>query len=449
MERLWINNNQLSGCYDASLLNLCTRLDPTYNTNSYISDGNNFDAPWQDFCNTGTGTCESVYPGDFNYNGIANEADMLHWGLGHGNIGLPRPVIATDWNAQAAELWTDIVDGINGMHQDGNGDGVVDNDDTDVLLQNFGLVHNSSSSASVASTLVYDLVRRDTTSGLYYDLYVKDGADSSIYAHGISLVLNFGDIPIDEIGLDTTGSSLQPDVTFELYDAPQNKFHIALTRTNGIDQFCDGPVAGLVVIAQDIATGDPLEIMRLENGTSIQADSTIQNITDASMYDTYPGFGAATDNISVSVSAQHTQCGVPGSATVSALGGIPPYTYVWNTGESDSIVTNLTAEVYEVTVTDSDDNTATISIEIEGQYLPGYDDNGNLIDCTVSPCSTLLTPDGTIDAGTYQAGTTVNSDGTVNGNVQFKAGATIILKAGFTIPPGTEFSGTIEDCPDN
>ena len=169
------------------------------------------------------------------------------------------------------------------------------------------------------------------------------------------------------------------------------------------------------------------------------------------MYDTYPGFGAATGDLIVGVSVQHTECGIPGSAMVSAFCGTPPYTYTyaWNTGATTPEITNLTAGIYEVTVTDNGNNIEIISVEVEGQYLPGYDNNGNPIDCTVSSCPTLLTPDGTIDNGTYQAGTAVNSDGTVNGNVEFKAGETIILKAGFEVPPGTEFSGTIEDCPDN
>jgi len=50
-------NNQLSGCYDSNLLNLCTQLAVNFNTNAAISDGNNFDAPWEDFCDTGIDTC--------------------------------------------------------------------------------------------------------------------------------------------------------------------------------------------------------------------------------------------------------------------------------------------------------------------------------------------------------------------------------------------------------
>ena len=448
LNRLFLKNNLLEGCYDTNLMSLCNGLSPTYNNNTNISDGNNFDAPWEVFC--AIGTCHYTYPGDFNFNGIADEADMLHWGLAYSFTGLPRPVMSIDWSAQAAELWADNAQGINSMHQDGNGDGVVDDLDIDALLENFGRVHDFNPSPSLASGLVYELVRQDVADGIYYDLYVKDDVGNYISTHGISLVMNFGDIPINEVSMDVVGSSLAPNATFEIYDTLQNKFHIALTRTDGVNQLCDGPVAGFVIIAQDIPTGEPLEILSLENGMEIQADGTMQNINDASMYDTYPDdFGLGAGDIIVGVSVKHTECGVPGNAVAIIYGGTPPYTYTWNTGATTPEITNLTAGFYEVTVTDNDNNTETISIEIEGQYLPVYDENGNLIDCTVSPCSTLLTPSGAIDAGTYQAGTAVNSDGTVNGNVQFKAGETIILKGGFEVPPEAEFSGTIEDCPDN
>lgn len=53
-----LHDNLLSGCYDPSLTNLCNL------TNANISDGNNFDAPWEDFCLSGSGACTicATYP---------------------------------------------------------------------------------------------------------------------------------------------------------------------------------------------------------------------------------------------------------------------------------------------------------------------------------------------------------------------------------------------------
>jgi len=49
-----VKSNELSGCYDENLLNLCQF------ENKFVSDGNNFDAPFQDFCNNEAGKCTNI-----------------------------------------------------------------------------------------------------------------------------------------------------------------------------------------------------------------------------------------------------------------------------------------------------------------------------------------------------------------------------------------------------
>jgi len=58
LTRLRLYNNQLSGCYDENLTNLCTQLEAISDTNNAISNGNIFDASWEDFCNNGTALCD-------------------------------------------------------------------------------------------------------------------------------------------------------------------------------------------------------------------------------------------------------------------------------------------------------------------------------------------------------------------------------------------------------
>jgi len=80
---LTFNNNNLSGCYPPQLTDLCdfnmgtiTGLD-----NSKVSDGNNFDAPWEDFCFTSAGSCTSAVFDESEYaiDLIPNPAnDIIH-----------------------------------------------------------------------------------------------------------------------------------------------------------------------------------------------------------------------------------------------------------------------------------------------------------------------------------------------------------------------------------
>jgi len=73
----------------------------------------------------------------------------------------------------------------------------------------------------------------------------------------------------------------------------------------------------------------------------------------------------ADDSPSCSVSGQDTMCGEEnGNATVVATSGVPPYTYSWSNGETTENISNLADGEYTVTVTDSNGNTTSCSIEI-------------------------------------------------------------------------------------
>ena len=56
--------------------------------------------------------------------------------------------------------------------------------------------------------------------------------------------------------------------------------------------------------------------------------------------------------------------GNTGSATATASGGVPPYTYNWSNGGSGPTITNIPAGTYTVTVTDNSSATATDNIVI-------------------------------------------------------------------------------------
>lgn len=61
---------------------------------------------------------------------------------------------------------------------------------------------------------------------------------------------------------------------------------------------------------------------------------------------------------------------INGSATVSANGGTPPYTYLWDNGQSGPVATNLNTGIYNVTVTDVNSCSATTSATVPGTATP-------------------------------------------------------------------------------
>ena len=73
------------------------------------------------------------------------------------------------------------------------------------------------------------------------------------------------------------------------------------------------------------------------------------------------------------ISTQSVNChgGNDGSATVQAIGGIPPYTYLWSNGQAGPTATNLSAAVYQCTVTDLQNAMATVNVTIPQPILLG------------------------------------------------------------------------------
>jgi len=59
-----------------------------------------------------------------------------------------------------------------------------------------------------------------------------------------------------------------------------------------------------------------------------------------------------------------------GTATVTATGGTPPYTYQWSNGSSSASQTTLTAGTHYITVTDSNSCTAIDSVNIQSLPIP-------------------------------------------------------------------------------
>ncbi len=69
--------------------------------------------------------------------------------------------------------------------------------------------------------------------------------------------------------------------------------------------------------------------------------------------------------------------GFNGSATTSPVGGVSPYSYLWENGETTSTITGLNSGTYIVTVTDVNGCTATNSVDID-EFATGLESLNNL-----------------------------------------------------------------------
>lgn len=81
---------------------------------------------------------DCVWPGDANYDGVANNFDVLELGLYNGSYGPKRQNASSDWTAQPAPIWSGTVSsGRNRKHADCDGSGFVNNFDVLVIDSNY------------------------------------------------------------------------------------------------------------------------------------------------------------------------------------------------------------------------------------------------------------------------------------------------------------------------
>ncbi|MCD6367148.1 MAG: gliding motility-associated C-terminal domain-containing protein, partial [Bacteroidales bacterium] len=69
------------------------------------------------------------------------------------------------------------------------------------------------------------------------------------------------------------------------------------------------------------------------------------------------------------------------TATASVTGGYPPYTFIWSNGQTDSIATNLCADTFFVTVTDTANCSRVDMIVIDQSDVLSATDSSNNISC--------------------------------------------------------------------
>ncbi len=449
-----INNNNLSGCYDSNLFKfLCIQLPQSdyFDENEDVSDGNNFDATWEDFCLNAAGSCDAlnpIYPGDFNNDGTANILDLLYWALAEDEEGTVRPNASTNWVAQYGLDWFNQVNGVNGKFQDGDGNGIVNSTDLLSLVNNYGKRHTPVSAMFTGSPVIFRLEPLSSIPGenntqiIEYHLYAESAFGLPFSTHGLTCSIYFGNLPISSVEVDFSESVLVPHETISKYHADINALDIGLTRKDKTNVSIGGVLAKIIAIAEDVDPTNPF-LITIGGGNAMSGGGELSPVNGTGLFISLSSGSDANTDIPVSISTSDEQCdGTLGSAKVYALGN-DTYTFNWSNGATGSEVNDLISGNYTVTITDSNNNSKTVSIKINGQ-VPIYDSIGNLLCGSV--CPEFLNPTGAITNGSYSVNHTLISNAIVpkDNTVIYTAVERITLEPGTSIRGN--FRATTEAC---
>ncbi|MFL5752705.1 MAG: T9SS type A sorting domain-containing protein [Bacteroidia bacterium] len=102
----------------------------------------------------------NVWPGDCNYDLVANCYDLLNICMAYGQTGAVRPSASLSWTAQPMADWATAAFGANDKHSDCDGNGIVDTGDVQAIIANYNFTHP------------YKLMAPDFTYNTSADLYL-------------------------------------------------------------------------------------------------------------------------------------------------------------------------------------------------------------------------------------------------------------------------------------
>ncbi len=270
-------DNELSGCYPQSLCNLNLNDYDFYGNIGLPSNGSI--QGFQDFCNGIAPPCVDnsfdvfdVYPGDFNFDGIANYQDIVSFGLFFGELGYAREGTLQDinWTPHTSDNWGSSQESyIDVKHIDANGDGVIDLEDLNAIITNYDNTHNDSPNATATNfstdspleiylqpTAIPSFDGNDNL--LHLDVVLEDALGDEISMYGGYFTIEYDhpynliesvEVIIDSSWLGVSGENLE---YIAYNDTLNEEIQIGITRIDHSDGQGGGPIADVIVsIAND------------------------------------------------------------------------------------------------------------------------------------------------------------------------------------------------------
>lgn len=265
---------------------------------------------------------DSVWPGDANDDLIANNLDLLQVGLAFGSSGPARPNATTNWTAQFADLWGSSIAGIDMVHADTDGNGLVDAADTLAINLNYGLTHNKGTKIDAAGPLLAarflndSLLAGDTATII---IELGTGIDPAFGVYGLAFSLQFDTSLVDASTASVTygqswlGSLGTNMIKLDKIFESDGQIDFALARTDQQATSGYGEICRMTIIMVDDLTAKDI----------IVEPFTVA-LTDVTVIDELGGeLGATTASDTVIIYQDGTDAIDPGLSDLLILFPIP------------------------------------------------------------------------------------------------------------------------------
>lgn len=247
---------------------------------------------------------QMVWPGDANFDGVANVYDILPIALGYNTNGLVRANASSNWVGQTSQNWLDTFSiGLNYKHADCDGNGIVDEFDIIPISLNYNNTHSKYSQSSlnpIDPDLYFEFSRDTFQTGDTILGTIQLGSMpipvNDIYGIAFSIQYDAGiidsnsfTVSFDNSWLINTDSSIT--LVKDLYSL--TKIDIGIARINHTNKSGYGTLAEMSFVIQDNIDGKNMLTTALnlnfENVYAVSADENevIINSGNATLYVDY------------------------------------------------------------------------------------------------------------------------------------------------------------------
>lgn len=251
-----------------------------------------------------------VLPGDMNYDGSVNYLDVLYGGLAieTGSTGPMRPLNETGCTIVESDDWSNIIAGVNGKHQDADGNGIAELADMEIISQNYNCsVPDTTTVPVIQSDLSFEIIGNDTiiegSTAHVFNVYIN-GTDS---LSGIAFNFDYSGVPNiaipvnqNNIIVDAAVSWLDPSFVLSSPSLTENTIDLAMVRTDGVRKKPDPdtPVIRIVIIEDLIGFLQSDILVSIPEGVAMRLGEPLKNIIGFDYEDVEETTVVAVDDIS-------------------------------------------------------------------------------------------------------------------------------------------------------
>jgi photosystem II stability/assembly factor-like uncharacterized protein len=228
-----------------------------------------------------------VWPGDCDSTKNVDNFDLLPIGLYYNRFSTSRPNDpSTTWVAQPSLLWNDLQsNGINMNHADANGDGWIDQDDTTVVINNYGQSHPLANPDPLRLTVGPDLaiipVGSVFAAGDTVHLKVMAGNSTLpvdlLSAIGFQVAVPPGLIVPGSFAVTSVNNWLCPDsncIMYQRADEITGVAAVSLARLDGDAVSTYGEMADVQFVVNAAYTGSPTVTISLNDYRAFDPEVT-------------------------------------------------------------------------------------------------------------------------------------------------------------------------------